>query len=96
MSLISKLRKSRKNWKKKAITRGQSERYQRKEKLRIKKERDRYKEEAREAKKQLEKEPRKNILPVRNKEDLVYISLTLFLVARIKLPSCVQSPWSSC
>jgi hypothetical protein len=80
---MSKLRKSRKEWKKKAMTRGQSERYQRKENVRIKKERDRYKAEAREAKKGLEKRLRKNTNPVCNKKDLVYISLTLFLVARI-------------
>jgi len=83
MSSKSKLRESRKRWKGKAITRGQDERYQRKEKFRIKKERDRYKKEAGEAKKQLEKELRKNAIPVRNKENLVYISLELFLVARI-------------
>ncbi|MBW1940742.1 MAG: hypothetical protein JRI32_08750 [Deltaproteobacteria bacterium] len=83
MSSKSKLKKSRKTWKGKAITRGQGERYQRKENLRIKKERDRYKQEAREAKKQLEKELLRNATPVCNKENLVYVSLKLFLVANI-------------
>ena len=83
MSSKSKLKESRRRWQGKAITRGQGERYQRKENFRIKKERDRYKKEARETKKQLEKELRRNATPVCNKENLVYISLTLFLVARI-------------
>ena len=83
MSSKSKLRKSRQDWKGKAITRGQNERYQRKENVRLKKERDRYKKEAIEAKKQLEKEVRRNAMPVCNKGDIVYISLNLFLVARI-------------
>jgi hypothetical protein len=83
VSIKSKLKKSRKNWKEKAIIRGKNLLYQRKENLRIKKERDRYKKEAREAKKQLEKERLKKTPAVCNKEELVYISLSLFLVARI-------------
>jgi len=84
MSPIARARKSKDNWKTKAIDRGQDARYQRKENLRIKKERDRYKKEARKAKKQLEKELQKNkSLTVRNKVDIVYLALTLFLVARI-------------
>ncbi len=84
MSATSRLRQSRRQWKEKAITRGNSERYQRKEILRIKKEREQYKKEARAAKNQLAKERQKKSLPaVRHKEDLVFIALQLFVVARI-------------
>ena len=83
MSTKSKLRLSRGKWKQKAIERGVTARYQRKENVRIKKERDKYKKEAKEAKIRLEKELRKNSQHVRNKADTVYIALQLFLVARI-------------
>lgn len=83
MSSMSKLRKSRDSWKKKAVERGKSERCQRKEKIRIGKERDRYKKEAREARKELERERRRRALPVCGREDVVCIALMLFLVARI-------------
>ena len=83
MSIRSKLKQSRDKWKQKAIERGNTARYQRKENFRIKKERDKYKKEAREAKIQLEKELRKNSHHVSNKADVVYIALQLFLVARI-------------
>ena len=83
MSIKSKLKKSRNNWKEKAIIRGKNLLYQRRENRRIKKERDRYKKQAREAKKQLEKERLKKAPAVCDKEELVYISLSLFLVARI-------------
>ena len=82
MSILSKLRKCRDNWKKKAKERGERERYQRRENLRIKKERDHYKKLAREANEQLKKERQKNA-PVCKKEELVHISLNLFLTARI-------------
>ena len=83
MSIRSKLKQSRDRWKRKAIERGSAARYQQKENFRIKKERDKYKKEAREAKIRLEKELRKNSHHVRNKADVVYIALQLFLVARI-------------
>lgn len=83
MSIKSKLKKSRENWKEKAVIRGKNLRYQRKENHRIKRERDRYKKQAVEAKRQLEKELRKKASPVCNKEELIYISLSLFFVARI-------------
>jgi hypothetical protein len=64
--------------------RGNSERSQRKEILRIKKERDHYKKEAREAKNQLAKERQKKPSAlVQPKQDLVFIALQLFVVARI-------------
>jgi len=83
VSIKSKLKKSRNNWKEKAIIRGKDLRYQRKENHRIKKARDQYKKQALEAKKQLEKERLKKAHTVCDKEELVYISLSLFLVARI-------------
>ena len=83
MSVKSKLKKSRDRWKCKAVERRKGESYQRKEKIRIKKERDNYKEELRIVKKQLEKEQQVNRFPIRSKEDIVYISLQLFFLARI-------------
>ena len=83
MSIKSKLKESRDNWKAKAGTRGDNLRYLRKENRRIKQERDRYKNEAREAKNQLEKEVQRKTSPVCSKAELVYISLSLFLDARI-------------
>ena len=83
MSIKSKLKKSRDKWKGKACARGDNLRYLRKENCRIKQERDGYKKEAREVKKELEKEFRKKASPACNKEELVYISLSLFLDARI-------------
>jgi hypothetical protein len=83
MSTKSKLKQSRGNWKQKAIERGNTVRYQRKENFRIKKERDKYKKEAKEAKIRLEKELRKNSYHLSNKADVVSIALQLFLVARI-------------
>lgn len=82
MNLISKIKKSRDNWKQKAKERAESLRYQLKENFRVKKEREHYKKLAREANRQLIKERQKNI-PVCNKEELVHISLNLFLTARI-------------
>ncbi len=84
MNTVAKLKHSRDSWKGKAIGRGNTQRYQRKEIRRIKRERDRYKKEAREAKAQLENERRKNLsVPICSKEDLVYVALQLFIVARI-------------
>ena len=85
MSSKYKLKQSRDGWKEKSIKRGNSERYQRKETIRARKERDKYKREAREAKMELEKELKKKKIspPIQNKEDLVFIALQLFLVARI-------------
>jgi hypothetical protein len=83
VSIKSKFKKSRENWKQKAITRGKDLLYQRKENHRIKKERDRYKKQARQAYRQLEKERLKKAPAVCDKEKLLYISLSLFLDARI-------------
>lgn len=83
MSIKSKLNASRNKWKEKAITRGKKLLYHCKYNSRIKKERDRYKKEAKEAREQLEKEHRKNASVDCNKEKRVYLALSLFLVARI-------------
>ena len=83
MSIKSKYKASRDNWKGKATLRGQNLRYLRKENSRIKKERDKFKKEAKEARDQVEKERRKNAPVACNKQILVYLALSLFLVARI-------------
>jgi len=83
MSVKSKLKQSRNKWKAKSIRHGKNVRYQRREILRIKKERDRYKKEARKTKIQIEQELKGNTPQVRNKENLAYIALQLFLAARI-------------
>ena len=84
MSATSRLKQSRHQWKEKAITRGNSERYQRKELRRLKQERDHYKKAARAAQNQLSQErQKKSSCPARTKEDLVFIALQLFVVARI-------------
>lgn len=83
MSIKSKYKTSRDNWKEKAILRAKNLRYQRKENSRIKEERDRYKKKAKEAIEQLKKERCKNAPIDCNKEKLVYLALSLFLVARI-------------
>jgi hypothetical protein len=77
------MRRSRNKWKGTAGKRAGTIRYQRKENRRVKKERDKYKRDARKARAELEKERRKNSAVIHNKEDLVYISLQLFLVAGI-------------
>jgi len=84
MNTLAKLKRSRDGWKGKAVGRANTQRYQRKEIRRLKRERDRYKKEAREAKAQLEKERGKNSsVPVCTKEELVYLALQLFMLARI-------------
>ncbi len=101
-----KIKKSRDVWRKKAVERGKKERYERKERVRIRKERDRYRKRVREAEKELERERRKGTLPACGKEYVVYIALTLFLVARISfravsrvlgvLAGCLGMPKAPC
>ena len=81
MSKISKVKKSREKWKKKAIKRGADKRYEKKEKLRMKKERDQYKKEAQELQKKLDN--LNNLPSIENKVDVIFVSIQLFLVARI-------------
>jgi len=84
MSSLSKANKSRKQWKTKAISRGDENRYFRKETARLGRERDRYKAEAKEYKVKLEQMEQQNKMPaIRSKTELVQITLQLFLTARI-------------
>ena len=83
MSSRAKLRRSRAHWKEKAIARGHRVRYLGKENRRLKNERDRYQQDARAAQQQLETERQKNGPLIQGKEELVYVALRLFLVARI-------------
>ena len=83
MSRESKLRVSRDQWKVKAVRRANKERYLRKENNRIKKERDQYKKSLKDAEKQLESALNLNLPVIREKIDLVYLALQLFLQAHI-------------
>ncbi len=84
MSSLSKANKSRKQWKTKAISRGDESRYFRKENARVKGERDRYKAEAKECKARLKQMEQQNKMPVLcTKTEVVRIALQLFLAARI-------------
>lgn len=84
MSSPSKIKKSRNQWKAKAMSRGDETRYFRKENARIQRDRDRYKAEAKEYKAKLEQMEQQNKMPVlRTKTEVVQIALQLFLRARI-------------
>lgn len=84
MSLQWKLRQSRACWKGKASARGHENRSLRKELKRVKQERDRFKQEAKEAKRPLQQRAQQDQRPaVRGKVDVVLLALQLFLVARI-------------
>jgi hypothetical protein len=84
MSQLSKMRHSRDQWKDKAKQRGQGERYERREKARIKAQRDQLTQalQASEARVR-ELEARLEGLVTRPKVDVVHIALQLFLEARI-------------
>jgi hypothetical protein len=84
MSAQHKLKNSRKNWKGKAIDRGDTVRYLQKENKRLKLQHQRDKKDLVEIKVRLEAEQKNNIPRlVNNKASLVFFSLQLFLVARI-------------
>ena len=83
MSSRAKLRRSRAQWKAKATARGHRERYLRKENRRLQHERDRYRRDARATRKQVEDERHQERPLMTGKEELVYVALRLFLVARI-------------
>ncbi len=86
MSSQSKLRQSRARWKSKAGGRAHENRYLRKELRRVKKERDRFKQEAKEAQGQLQDREHQDKSPaVCRKVDVVLMALQLFLIARIGL-----------
>jgi hypothetical protein len=83
MSIISKIKQRLNNWKEKAVERADTIRYLRKENHRLRKERDQYKKELKEAKKKLENKSRQSISTIAEKEEVIYITLQLFVVARI-------------
>ncbi len=84
MSLPSKLRQSRARWKSKADARAHENRYFRQELSRVKAERNRFKQEAKEAKRQLQQSAHQDQRPaVCRKVDVVLLALQLFLMARI-------------
>lgn len=84
MSQLSKMQHSREQWKHKAKQRGQGERYERREKARIKAERDQTVQALRASEARVrELEARLNGLTTRPKVDVVHVALQLFLEARI-------------
>ncbi len=83
MSTLSKLRKSRDTWKQKAVERGERIRSQRKEHRRLKHDRDQYKQRAQQAAKELAQARQHHRVPVCSKEEVVWLSLQLFLVAHL-------------
>lgn len=84
MSTYKKMRTRRDNWKRTAVEKGASLRYQTKENKRIKRERDQYKMALRDSEKELEElKRRNNTLSIRDKTSLVFLTLQLFVVARI-------------
>jgi hypothetical protein len=83
MSEQWKLMQSRNQWKKKAIERGETARAQRKEIYRVRTERDRYQQEANEAKTELDQQ-RSQIVPYgQQKPEIVHLVLSLFVFARL-------------
>ena len=82
MSKISKLKVSRENWKQQSMRRGTRERYLDKELKRIKNKRHHDKEQLQQTRALLEAE-RKKKAPLLSKSDVIYLTLQLFLVARI-------------
>lgn len=93
MSSKLKLTQSRNNWKSKAIGYANEARYLRRENKRLKKRLKEIKKELGTTKEkcnhmmkkceEVEKQACKNIIPINNKEKLVYIALQLFLIANI-------------
>jgi hypothetical protein len=84
MSVASKLRQSRQGWKEKAIGRGDTIRYLRKEQRRLKSDVKRYKEKAHQTKILLKEAKQNNLSDYRkDKASLVHLALQLFLVAGI-------------
>lgn len=84
MSKFSKMRGSRNNWKGKAVERADEVRYVRKENNRLRKDRDKYKNIAKEAEQKLKELQGVAMLPsVSDKSVLVFLVLQLFCLARI-------------
>src|SRR3989440_10209674 len=84
MSQLSKMHHSRDQWKHKAKQRGKGERYERREKARIKAERDQITQALKASEARVrELETRLQGLATRPKVDVVHVALQLFLEARI-------------
>jgi hypothetical protein len=84
MKAPTKVLQSRIQWKDKAIYRGDDNRYLRKESHRFKIERDAERKRADQAEERVrELEQQVNCLVIQNKVDLIWITLQLFLVARV-------------
>ena len=84
MSQFSKVNHSRKQWKGKAKLRGDANRYLRKQNARIKAQRDQARQELKDTQARLRQlESQVQTLAVRPKVDVVWLSLRLFLEARI-------------
>lgn len=84
MSQLSKVKQGRKQWKDKARQRGDQNRYLRKELARVKAERDQAKQRLKENQARLRQlESQVQSVAVRAKVDVVWLSLRLFLEARI-------------
>ena len=84
MSQLSKVKQGRKQWKDKAKLRGDQNRYLRKELTRLKAERDQAKQRLQENQARLRQlESQVQSVAVRSKVDVVWLSLRLFLEARI-------------
>jgi hypothetical protein len=84
MSTYNKMKKRRDHWKREAVEAKTDRRYLRKENKRIKKERDHYQQVWRDSEKELEELKRQNkTLSVCDKTSLVFLTLQLFVLARI-------------
>jgi len=84
MSQFSKMRHSRDQWKEQSKQRGKGERYERREKARMKAERDRLTHALKASEARVHAlEAQLNGLATRPKADVVYLALQLFLEARI-------------
>jgi len=85
VSRYSKLLKSRDKWKEKAARRAAENRYLRSELTRVKRERDKFKDEGKEAQKRRseDKDDEETMPAISSKEDFVFIALQLFCMARI-------------
>ena len=85
MSPETRYKRSRDNWKQKAASRAEKNRNQSKELARVKAERDRFNKELREIRIRVhELESQDRVIISQNKEDLAFLAVQLFLVARIR------------
>ncbi len=84
MSTYAKMKKRRDNWRRKTGEANAKVHYQTRETERVKRERDQYKQDLRETRKELEELKRqKATQPIGDKTGLVFLALQLFMVARI-------------